>query len=165
MALPRSHRSAFQSVKNKENRDLVSQNPQNFLACGAASRSLRLTVTRRCFHCGTSGCYTFSDNDTACTRTECRVTDATREKPMLATCARRGKRGSRASRACTLWLSPLGVGGGRGGRQGMSSLRRACGLRMTCDYGVMSDLGRFWCVCVYLAILCGGEGGASYVSL
>ena len=82
MALPRSHRSAFQSVKNKENRDLVSQNPQNFLACGAASRSLRrwrseisfsakclyavnlLTVTRRCFHCGTSGCYTFSDNDT-----------------------------------------------------------------------------------------------------
>ena len=46
MALPRSHRSAFQSVKNKENRDLVSQNPQNFLACGAASRSLRLTITR-----------------------------------------------------------------------------------------------------------------------
>ena len=39
MALPRSHRSAFQSAKNKENRDLVSQNPQNFLACGAASRS------------------------------------------------------------------------------------------------------------------------------
>ena len=46
MPLPRSHRSAFQSVKNKENRDLVSQNPQNFLACGAASRSLRLTITR-----------------------------------------------------------------------------------------------------------------------
>ena len=32
--------------KNKENRDLVSQNPQIFLACGAASRSLRLTITR-----------------------------------------------------------------------------------------------------------------------
>ena len=39
LALPRSHRSAFQSAKNKENRDLGSQNPQNFLACGAASRS------------------------------------------------------------------------------------------------------------------------------
>ena len=42
MALPRSHRSAFQRAKNKENRDLGrlgSQNPQNFLACGAASRS------------------------------------------------------------------------------------------------------------------------------
>ena len=39
MALPRSQRSAFQSAKNKENRDLGSQNPQNFLACGAASRS------------------------------------------------------------------------------------------------------------------------------
>lgn len=46
MALPRSQRSAFQSAKNKENRDLGSQNPQNFLACGAASRSLRLTITR-----------------------------------------------------------------------------------------------------------------------
>ena len=67
--------------------DLVSKNPHNFLACGAASRSLRrwrsdisfsakclyavnpLTVTRRCFHCGASGCYTFSDNDTALHRT------------------------------------------------------------------------------------------------
>ena len=41
LALPRSHRSAFQSAKNKENRDLGSQSPQSFLACGAASRSLQ----------------------------------------------------------------------------------------------------------------------------
>ena len=40
MALSRSHSSVFESIKNKGNRDLGCQNPQNFLACGAASSPL-----------------------------------------------------------------------------------------------------------------------------